>query len=76
VFVEQGCRIFLDSIYPNGGKYTKLPLNYQMAIKNTKWQQYIPNGHRKNKLVSFQGPREFTQIWIFGQKTCHLATML
>jgi hypothetical protein len=30
---EQGCQIFLDTIYQNGGKYTKLPLNYQMAIK-------------------------------------------
>jgi hypothetical protein len=23
--------------YQNGGKYAKLPLNYQMAIKYTKW---------------------------------------
>jgi hypothetical protein len=30
----QGCQIFfLDQ---NGGKYTKLPLNYQMAINFTK----------------------------------------
>jgi hypothetical protein len=27
-----GCQIFLDTIYQNGEKYTKLPLNYQMAI--------------------------------------------
>jgi hypothetical protein len=34
---EQGCQIFLDTIYPNGGKYTKLQLNHQMVIKNIKW---------------------------------------
>jgi hypothetical protein len=33
----QGCQIFLDTIYQNGGNYTKLPLNFQMAIKCTKW---------------------------------------
>jgi hypothetical protein len=33
---EQGCQIFLDTIYQNGKKYTKLPLNYQMAIKCTR----------------------------------------
>jgi hypothetical protein len=34
----QGCQIFfIYSRYKNEGKYTKLPLNYQMAIKYTKW---------------------------------------
>jgi hypothetical protein len=28
----QGCQIFLDSTYQNGGKYTKLPQHYQMAV--------------------------------------------
>jgi hypothetical protein len=28
---------FFDTIYQNRGKYTKLPLNSQMAIKFTKW---------------------------------------
>jgi hypothetical protein len=32
---EQGCQIFLYLIYQNVEKYTKLPLNYQMAIKYT-----------------------------------------
>jgi hypothetical protein len=31
--VAQGCQIFLDTIYQNVGKYTKLPQHYQMAIK-------------------------------------------
>jgi hypothetical protein len=32
----QGCQIFLDTINQNDEKYTKLTLNYQMAIKYTK----------------------------------------
>jgi hypothetical protein len=31
-----GCQIFLDTIYQNEGKDTKLPQPYQMAIKCTK----------------------------------------
>jgi hypothetical protein len=34
---HQGCQIFLDLIYQNGRKCIKLPLNYLMAIKYTKW---------------------------------------
>jgi hypothetical protein len=34
---DQGCQIFIDTIYQNGGKCTRLPLNYQMTIKHTKW---------------------------------------
>jgi hypothetical protein len=42
---KQGCQSFLDAIYQNGRKYTKLPLKYRMAIKYTKWHLYVPNGH-------------------------------
>jgi hypothetical protein len=35
--LDQGCQIFLDTIYQNGEKYTKFPQHYQMAIKYTKW---------------------------------------
>jgi hypothetical protein len=28
---KQGCQIFLDTIYQNGGKHTKLPPNFQIA---------------------------------------------
>jgi hypothetical protein len=41
---RKGCQIFLDTIYQNGRKCTKLPLNYQittkyyqMAITHSKW---------------------------------------
>jgi hypothetical protein len=31
---EQGCQIFLETIYQKGrGEYTKLQLNYQMAMQ-------------------------------------------
>jgi hypothetical protein len=33
----QSCQIFLDTIYQNGGKYTKFKINYQLAVKYTKW---------------------------------------
>jgi hypothetical protein len=36
VDVDQGCQIFLDAIYQNDGKYTKLPQHYRIAIKYTK----------------------------------------
>jgi hypothetical protein len=42
----QGCQIFLATIYQNGEKHTKLPQNYQMAIKYNKWLEYIPGGHK------------------------------
>jgi hypothetical protein len=34
---EQGCQILLYTIYQNGVKYTKLHINYQIAIKYTNW---------------------------------------
>jgi hypothetical protein len=33
----QDFSLFHDFMYQNGGKYTKLPLNFQTAIKYTKW---------------------------------------
>jgi hypothetical protein len=47
-----------------------------MAIKYTKWPQYIPNGHRIYQLFKFQGPPKFAQIWILGLKIYHLATLV
>jgi hypothetical protein len=44
--MKQGCQFLVDKIYQNGGKYTKLAPNYQMAIKYTKWPNNIPNGHK------------------------------
>jgi hypothetical protein len=54
-----------DKIYQNGGKQTKLPLNYQMAViylfqMTNKKYQYFP----------FQGTSNVTQMGIFGSKIC------
>jgi hypothetical protein len=35
--VRQRCQIFHPTKYQNGEKYTKPPLNYQTAVKYTKW---------------------------------------
>jgi hypothetical protein len=46
-----------------------------MVLKYTKWLWYFPIGHRIYQLFSFKGPPKFTQIWIFGSKTNHLANL-
>jgi hypothetical protein len=68
---NQGCQIFLDTIYQNWGKYTKLQLG-----KLPKWPYIIPNGHTIYQPFHFRGPPKFTQIGIFGLKKYHLATLL
>jgi hypothetical protein len=72
--MEQGCQIFLDTIYQNGGKYTQLPLNYQnchkiyhMAAIHSKRPKNIPT-------FSIPGPSKIYPNWVFGLKICHLAT--
>jgi hypothetical protein len=49
---------FCNAIDQNGGKNTKLPLNYknghtifQMAVQYSKWPYNIPNGHTIFKMV-------------------------
>jgi hypothetical protein len=40
----QGCQIFLETIYQNGGKYTKLPNDhkvYPKAVIYSKWTKNI-----------------------------------
>jgi hypothetical protein len=34
---------FLDTIYQNSEKYTKVAQHYQMTIKYTKWPQNVSN---------------------------------
>jgi hypothetical protein len=33
VMTQQGCQIFIDTKYQNRRKYTKLSLNYRMAME-------------------------------------------
>jgi hypothetical protein len=57
---SQGCQIFLDAIYHNGGKY-----RYQITIS-----------HKIYQCFPFQGAPKFTQIGILGLKIYRLATLL
>jgi hypothetical protein len=55
----QGCQSFLDKIYQNGGKYTKMALNYQMAVKYSKWPNNIPT-------FPISRPSKIYPNWDFG----------
>jgi hypothetical protein len=61
-------RFFLTQSTKTGGKCTKLPQHYLMAIECTKWPLNIPNGYKIYQHFSFKGPPKFTQIGIFGLK--------
>jgi hypothetical protein len=52
---------------------TKLP-NGQNSISNG--LKNIPNCHTIYQHFIFQGPPKYVQIVIFGQKICHLATLI
>jgi hypothetical protein len=58
----QGCQIFLNTIYQNEVKRTKLPLYYQMSIKYNTWPYYIPNGYKIYQNFPFQDPPKFISI--------------
>jgi hypothetical protein len=85
--LDQGCQIFLDTIYQNWEKYTKWPQHYTNGHKI-----YVPNGHKIYLLngririfqlgiiyvyphFPFKGTPKFTQIGILGLKIYHLATL-
>jgi hypothetical protein len=73
----QVCQICPDTIYQNEEKCTKLPLNYQISIKYSKWTLYI-----------FQMAIEYTDFFhskalqnlpkfvFFGLNIYHLATLV
>jgi hypothetical protein len=75
----QGCQIFLVKTYLKREKFTKLPQNlpnshkihkiYQVAVKYTK------NVHKLYQHLPLQDPPKFIQIWGFGLKVNHLATL-
>jgi hypothetical protein len=46
-----------------------------MAVKYTKWTSDLPNGRKIYHHLQLQDPPRFTQIWIFGLKRYHLATL-
>jgi hypothetical protein len=73
----QGCQILL------GTTYQKRKNKYQITI-NYVWPQNTPNDRMYNRPncyqidqhLPLQDPPKFTQIWIFGLKIYHLATLL
>jgi hypothetical protein len=67
---NQGCQIFLGTKYQNRKKYN------QITIKYNKRPLTGPSAHKIYQHLPLQDPKKFTQIWIFGLKTNHLATLL
>jgi hypothetical protein len=64
-------------------KLTKTGKFYQITLKYSKWPQNIPKGRKIDQMAikhtnifHCKSHPEFTQIWIFGLKICHLATLL
>jgi hypothetical protein len=63
--------------YTKTGENIPRPVNYQKAIKHTKWPEYRNSKWQKiSQYFLFQGPSKIIQIWIFGLKINHLATLL
>jgi hypothetical protein len=73
---EQGCQIFLDTIYQSGEKYTKWRENYQTPIKYT-YPMIVKYSKLTEYLTTFSIPRSSIIFpnWYFGQKWNHLATL-
>jgi hypothetical protein len=77
------CRKILGLPYLSWSNIPKLGKIYQITTKYTKWPYYICNGCKIDQMVikylyqdfPYQDPPKFTQIWIFGLKTNHLATL-
>jgi hypothetical protein len=70
ITVDQGCQIFLGTIYQHGGKYTKLTQNITNGCKMVKMAVKYMYQH-----LPLQDPPKITQIAIFGLKIHHLATL-
>jgi hypothetical protein len=49
---------------------------YQMAIRYTKCQSNIPNGHKNTNIFHSKAVQKLTRIGIFGLKIFHLATLV
>jgi hypothetical protein len=74
---EQGCQIFLDTIYQNGGKIKiYLQLNYLMSIKIYQMSYHIPNWHKIYEPVPVQCHQNLPKFGFFALKICHLATLV
>jgi hypothetical protein len=70
-----GCQIFLGTTYQNGKNIPNNHKIYKMATKYINWPQSRPNGRKTYQHLQLPDSPKFTQIWIFGLKMCHLATL-
>jgi hypothetical protein len=66
----QGCQIFLETVYQNEGKDTKLPPKYQMVKNLPNGCMYIiyvgiPNGQRIYNPFPFKWPSNVDPNWDF-----------
>jgi hypothetical protein len=61
-------------------QHTKTGKIYQITVEYTKWPQNILNGCKTDqmavKYTNIFNPPKISQIWIFGLKLCHLATLV
>jgi hypothetical protein len=72
---DQGCQISISTKYQNGKKLPNSHKLYQMSIKYNKRPWNGPSVHEIYQHLPLQDPPKLTQIWIFGLKTNHLATL-
>jgi hypothetical protein len=72
---RQSCQIFLGTKYQNGENIPNYHELYQMSIKYNKRPQSGPSVRKIHQHLPLQDPPKFSQIWIFGLKTNHLATL-
>jgi hypothetical protein len=61
---------------PKREKYTKLPQNIPNVYKIYQKTVNRPNVYEIYQHLPLQYPPKFTQIWNFGLKTNHLATLV
>jgi hypothetical protein len=69
-YTQQHCYVFLKALYPDGIRTQVFSLPRQM---------WCPLRHADRTIYQhliLQGPQKFTQIWIFGLKIYHLATLV
>jgi hypothetical protein len=73
---QQGDQILLGTKYQNGKNIPNYRELYQMSIICNKRQYNGPSVHKIYQHLPLQDPPKFTQIWIFGSETNHLATLI
>jgi hypothetical protein len=71
----QDCQIFLYTIYQNTGKYTKLPLNYQMDEK-TYGRNVLQMDIEYTNFFHSKVLQNLPRFGFFGWEIYHLATLI